>query len=334
MDRRILLFVTETGALLVSLALGLMVVLGMQSLWLIFFLIFITSILSSIDAPIRQALIPELVPQKHIPNAVALTTAAYWGSYAVTPILAGFVIDGIGPGGAYLVSTLGNVGILVALALLKYRGAPRQARHESTWQTIRFGFSHARHQPVILWILLLTFVSSAFCFALFHGVIAKWAGNILGLGPGQYGILAATWGVGTLLASYTLSYLGEIRHHGRILLISSLLFALSFLVFGLTRSLPLAGIAYLINGAAWICASISSTAIVQRITPNEVRGRVMSLFMLSGAVAQMNSLTLGLIADWVGLALLVPLTSALCTILVLVLIIVVPTLRRLDQLTS
>jgi len=334
MDRRMLLFVTEAGALVVSLALGLMVVFGMQSLWLIFLLIFITSILTSIDAPIRQALIPELVPQKHIPNAVALTTAAYWGSFAVTPILAGFVIDAIGPGGAYLVSTLGNVGILVALALLKYRGAPRQARHESTWQTIRFGFSYARRQHIILWIILLTFVTSAFCFALFHGVIVKWAGSILNLGPGQYGMLAATWGVGTLTASYTLSYLGEIKHHGRILLVSSLLFALSFLIFGLARSLPLVSVAYLVNGAAWICASISSTAIVQSVTPDEVRGRVMSLFMLSGAVAQMNSLTLGLMADWIGLALLVPLTSVLCTILVLGLIIFVPTLRRLDQLTS
>ncbi len=331
MDRRLLLFVTEGAALLVSLVLGLMVLAGVESLWLIFLLIFITSVLSSVDAPIRQALIPELVPARHIPNAVALTTAAYWGSFAITPILAGFVIAAIGPGGAYLVSTLGNVGILVALVLLKYRGTPRQARHEPVWQTIRFGISFARHQPIILWIMLLTFVTSAFCFALFHGIIAKWAASILLLGPGQYGALAATWGVGTLAASYTMSYLGQINNHGRILLISSLLFGLSFLVFGLTRFLPIVGIAYIVNGAAWICASISSTAIIQSITPNEVRGRVMSLFMVSGAVAQMNSLSLGLVADQVGLAMLVPATSLLCVLLVIGLIIAVPGLRNLDQ---
>lgn len=331
MDRRLLLFVTEAAALVVSVALGLMVVFGVESLWLIFLLIFIGAATASIDAPIRQALIPELVPERHIPNAVALTTAAYMGSFAVTPILAGFVIDAIGPGGAYLVSTLGNVGILVALAMLHYRGAPREARKEPVWQSIQNGVSYARKQHVILWVIILTFVTSAFGFALFHGLIAKWAGDVLGLAPGEYGMLAATWGVGTLIASYTLSYLGQIRHHGRILIIGSLLFGLSFLLFGFARSIPLVAIAYVINGAAWTCASISATAIVQRITPNEVRGRVMSLFMLSGAVAQMNSMMLGLTADWVGMELMLPATSFLCTIIVLMLLLAVPTLRQLDR---
>jgi len=334
MDRRLLLFVTEAAAFVVSLALGLMVVFGVDSLWLIFLLIFIGSATASIDAPIRQALIPELVPERHIPNAVALTTAAFMGSFAVTPILAGFVIDAIGPGGAYLVSTLGNVGILVALAMLHYRGAPREARNEPVWDTIKDGVSYARKQHVVLWVIVLTFITSAFGFALFHGVIAMWAGDVLGLGPGEYGLLAATWGVGTLVASYTLSFLGEIRHHGRILIWGSLLFGLSFLMFGFARSIPLVAIAYVINGAAWTCASISSTAIVQRITPNEVRGRVMSLFMLNGAIAQMNSMMLGLTADWVGMELMLPGTAFLCTILVVVLLVAVPTLRRLDKVVD
>lgn len=331
MDRRKLLFLTETVALIVAVALGLMVILGVTSLLLIFFLIFVGSAAGSIDAPIRQALIPELVPEQHIPNAVALTTAAYMGSFAVTPILAGLVIDAIGPGGAYLVSTIGNVAILVALMQLRYRGAPQAARHEPVLETIRTGVAFVAKQSVILWIILLGFITGAFGFALFHGLIAKWAGDILGMTPGEYGLLAATWGVGTLLASYFISWRGEIRRHGQLFVVGSFLFGLSFLVFALARSIPLAAFAFVINGAAWTTASISGTAIVQRIVPNEVRGRVMSLFMLSGAIAQVNALVLGFIADFLGVVTLVVGATFLCTVLIAVAIVLVPTLRHLDR---
>jgi MFS family permease len=117
---------------------------------------------------------------------------------------------------------------------------------------------------------------------------------------------------------------------GRLMLISAVLFGASFLMFGLVRSIPLAAIAYVINGAAWTCCSISATSLVQRIVNNEVRGRVMSLFMISGAVAQINALGLGMMSDLAGLVVIVPLTSLLCTLLILLLITLVPALRELD----
>ena len=330
MDRRLLLILTETIALIVSLVLGVMVILGYQSLWLIFTLIFIGAANASIDAPIRQALIPELVPQQQIPNAVALTTAAQMGSFAVTPILAGFVIDAIGPGGAYVVSTLGNVGIVVVLLMLNYRGVVRVAASEPVVTSIKYGVTYVRTQSRIMWIIVLMFFASAFGFALFHGPIARWAGDILGLAPGQYGLLAATWGVGTLIASYCLSAVSGVRHLGKILVTGALLFGASFLMFGLVRSIPLAAIAYFINGAAWTCASISATSLVQREVSNEVRGRVMSLFMISGAIAQMNSLLLGFAADLVGMSVMLPSAGLLCTLAVLLLLMFVPALRNLD----
>ncbi|MBQ62907.1 MAG: hypothetical protein CMQ19_12645 [Gammaproteobacteria bacterium] len=331
MDRRLLLIVTETVALIVSLALGIMVILGYQSLWLIFTLIFIGAATASIDAPIRQALIPELVPQQQISNAVALTTAAQMGSFAVTPILAGFVIDAIGPGGAYVVSTIGNVGIILVLLMLNYRGVARAAASEPVIASIQFGVRYVRQQRRIMWIIVLMFFASAFGFALFHGPIARWAGDILGLAPGQYGLLAATWGVGTLIASYCLSATSSVRHLGKIMVMGALLFGASFLMFGLVRSIPLAAIAYFINGAAWTCASISATSLVQREVSNEVRGRVMSLFMISGAIAQMNSLLLGFAADLVGMSVMLPSAGLLCTLALMLLLIFVPVLRKLDQ---
>lgn len=94
----------------------------------------------------------------------------------------------------------------------------------------------------------------------------------------------------------------------------------------------LAGFAYLINGMAWTAASIASTTIIQSMVPNEVRGRVMSLFMINGAVANMNSLILGGVADVIGMELLLPGSSLICTVLVALLVMTVPVLRRLDDI--
>ncbi len=334
MDRRRLLFVTETVALVVAATLGVLVLAGITSLPLIFALIFIGSAAGSIDAPIRQVLIPELVPARHIPNAVALTTAAMMGSFALTPILAGLVIDGIGPGGAYLVSTLGNVGILVALVLLRYRGAPRTSRHEPVIRMIGTGITWVRGQSIVLWIILVGFITGAFGFAIYHGPVVMWAADILGLTPGQYGLLDATWGVGTLAAAYTMSWAGNIRRHGRIFLVGSLAFALSCLAFALVRSIPLVALVFVINGAAFTAASISGTALVQKIVPNEVRGRVMSLLMMSGALAQVNAMMLGFGVDVLGIKMLFVGTTLLCTVLVCILVIAVPTLRHLDRFAA
>jgi len=334
MDRRKLLVITAAVAFTVSVTLGLVALLGIGNIWLIFLLIFVGAAVGSVDAPIRQALVPELVPAEHIPNAVALTTAAQMGSFAITPVLAGFVIDSIGPGGAYLLSGIGNIGILVALVMLRYESTTTTAEREPVLQSLRIGFRYSRQHPVILWIVALNFVTAALCFSLFMGLIAKWAGSVLQLSPGEYGILAATWGAGTLAASYTLSWVGEISRPGRIVIIGAILFSSSFAIFGLTRSLPLVGLIYLINGAAWTAGNIASTAIIQRLVPNTVRGRVMSVFMLNGAFAQMNSLVLGLIADAVTIEVMLPAATGLCTIIVIALILSIPTLRHLDRVAE
>lgn len=334
MNRRTLLLVTGSIGFVMSITLGLVALAGISNVWIVFLLIFIGAAAGSIDAPVREALIPELVPPDIIPNAVALTSAAQMGSFAITPVLAGFVIDAVGPGGAYLLSGLGNIAILIALVLLRYRPALLTRQLESVFESLRIGVRYSRRHPILLWIIALNFITAALCFSLYMGLIAKWAGAVLGLTPGQYGMLAATWGVGTLAASYTLSWVGDISRPGRLVVVGALLFSASFLAFGFARSLPLIGVIFLVNGAAWTASNIASTAIIQRLVPNLVRGRVMSVFMLNSAFAQMNSLLLGLIADAFTMQVMVPLATGLCTLLVIVMVALVPTLRHLDQVVD
>lgn len=331
MDRRKLLMAVEASTLVLSALLAVLAITNQVELWQAFLLIFLASGVQSIEIPARQALIPELVDKEDIPNAVALTTAARMGSFAFFPVIAGFVIDAVEPGGAYAVSTIGNViGIAVLLAL-RYRGQPSGASQGSMLRSVRDGLDYARRDPAISSIIAVMFVMGAFGFAIYTSLIGKWASEELLLSPGEYGLLAAVWGIGTLVAAYAMAFADKVTNRGTAFVAGSLAFGASLLLFSLTRSLPVAGFAYLVNGAAWTVAGISGTAIVQMIVPNEMRGRVMSLFALHLAFAQMNGATLGAAAEVAGLSALMIGSTSISTAAVVVMVLAIPNLRRLDQ---
>lgn len=330
-DRRTLLMIIEASTLVLSATLALLAIADRIELWQAFVLIFLASGVQSMEIPIRQALIPELVDRDDISNAVALTTAARMGSFAFFPVIAGFIIDAIEPGGAYAVSTVGNVIGIGALLALRYRGRPSEVRPASMLRSIRDGLAFARRDPAISSIVGVMLVMGALGFAIYTSLIGKWASEELALTPGQYGVLAAVWGIGTLVAAYVLAFAGDFPHKGKAFVVGSVAFGLSLVLFSLTRSLPIAGFAYLVNGAAWTAASISATTIVQLIVPNDMRGRVMSLFALHMALSQMNGATLGAVADGVGLEALMVGTTTMCTAVVGIMVLVLPNLRHLDR---
>jgi predicted MFS family arabinose efflux permease len=240
------------------------------------------------------------------------------------------VIDALGPGGAYAVSVVGNAAVITALALLRHRGRPAGARGRSVARDVREGARYIRAEPTVLRVIVIMLVMGALGTAIFNGLIAKWANDVLHLAPGRYGLLASVWGMGALVMSYWLSATGALAHKGRIFALSTVTFGLSFSVFGLARWLPLVGLAYLVNGAMMAGANVTSAAIVQSVVPNAVRGRVMSLYGLNQSAAQLNGITLGAVAEVVGIETLLPAATALCAVIIAALLATAPGLRRLD----
>ena len=128
MDRRRLLIITQSAALLVYGVLSALVMLDRIALWPAFALIFVAASVESVDGPARQALLPHLVPREHLPNAVALFIAAGVSSYAFLPPLAGVAIRLVGTGGAFAASLIGHAVVIGALLLMNTRphiAAPR-----------------------------------------------------------------------------------------------------------------------------------------------------------------------------------------------------------------
>src|SRR3970282_2310891 len=153
----------------------------------------------------------------------------------------------------------------------------------------------------------------------------------LGLGAVGWTLMGWVWGLGTVVSTWFLSASKFSSHQGRIIVWSGGSFALTLVVFGLTRSIPLAGAAWFLNGTFFTAKLIASASLLQVIVENQYMGRVMSLRSLSGAINQLSAAPLGAVADGVGMGNMVPAAALFLGVLYAGPALLVPAGRRLDD---
>jgi hypothetical protein len=291
-------------------------------------LIFIAASVESVDAPARQALLPHLVPREHIPNAVALFIAAQVSSYAFLPPLAGISIKLIGTGGAFAVSLLGHVVVIAALLLMETR-IHVAVQREPMLLSVARGVSHAAGNPRVAWVLMFGFMVGILGVPIITTLAPFWMQHELGLGPVGWTFMGWIWGLGTLLSTVYLSTHDLKQRLGSLVLLSAGGFGLTLVVFGLTRSLPLAAAMWCLNGTFFTANMISSTSLLQVVVENQYMGRVMSLRLVSGALNQMAAAPLGAVGDAFGMGRMVPGAAGLLVALIVVIPLTVRSARDL-----
>ncbi|KAA0222786.1 MFS transporter [bacterium] len=329
MDRRTLLIVTQSAAFVIYGVLSVLVITDHVGLWLAFGLIFLSASVESMDAPTRQALVPLLVPREHLPNAVALFIAAQISAYAFLPPMAGLAIETIGTGGAFAISLIGHAVVVGALLTLKVRAMP-PASAQSVVRSVGDGIRYAAGRQRVLWVLVFGIFVGVLGFPIISTLAPYWMKNELGLGAGGWTLMGWIWGLGTVVSTVTLSTRNTPRHLGRIIIGATTGFGLTLVVFGLTRSLPLAAAAWCLNGTFFTANMIASTSLLQMIVENQYMGRVMSLRGISSSLNQIAAAPLGAVADWVGMSRMVPAVATLLTMLIITPAAASKTVRTLD----
>ena len=327
-DRRNLALVTQCVAVTLVGLFAVLMALGSIQLWQVFLLLFATSASQMFDLPARQALLPQLVEPREITNAVALFMAAMQTSLTYSAFLAGYSLDTLGISGTYAISGLGHISLLLALLFMRPRGRPASSSQLGMLPQVREGFRYARHNHTILGILIIASIVSALGMATIANLTPYWMLRVLEVSPTTWGLTATMWGIGSLATAYTLSALRDAGRSGRLFLGSALLFALMLLVWGLTRSVLVVCAVQLVMGGSASAFTISGAAIIQSLAPDELRGRLMSLFGLNQALSMINGITVGGFAQAVGATTAWPLIGIVLTSLVVCGIIALPRLRQ------
>ena len=277
-DRKRLLLWTQVILGLLALGLGVLDQSGNIQAWQIYLFTFISAMVGSFDGPARQALFPSLIPRAVLPNAVALNSLLWKGAALLGPSLGGIAISLMGTAGAFYINAASFLAVVVALMLMRTSSpAPEKSRrflHETSQ-----GFSYIVSQPIILGVMIMEGVSSV--FGLDNAMLTIFANDIFRVGAHGFGFLLSSRGLGAVIGSSVYIGIGQRPPQGKILFVSAILYGLGFALFGLSPSFWLALMLLAFVGATDTIWSAARGTILQLITPERFRGRVMGVFQLS-----------------------------------------------------
>jgi MFS family permease len=299
-NRRAIMFLTQTFAALIALTLGLLTDFGHISLWHIYALTALQAVALAFDLPARQALVPNLVPARDLPNAFSMNSIAFQTGSILGPALSGIVIAFAGQAAVYYVNAASFLAVILALVLIgRVTQTFGQSSKGVSLSSIRDGIRFILGKPIIFSTMILDFIATFFASA--NTLMPFMARDVLLVGVVEYGWLSAAQSVGAMLASLVLSQVRELKKQGLLFMGSVVIFGAATIVFGLSRFFVLAWCALALNGAADAVSTIIRNTIRQLHTPDELRGRMIGvnqIFFQGGP--QLGEIEAGLAAQFFG----------------------------------
>lgn len=277
-DKRRLLMGLQVAMGACALVLGLLDVTGLVTIAQVYVLCVLLGCFSALDGPVRQSFAGEMVGSGALANAVALNSMTFNTARVLGPAVGGLLIAGVGTGWVFLVNAVTFVAVLIGLQRMRpaemfaYARAPREPG------AIRAGLREVRRHPDVVLLLVLVFFVSTLGINFFV-TLAIVARNVFGRGAESYGLLTSALAVGCLLGAFAAARrVGRPRL--RTVVVAAVVFGVCEVAAGLMPSYPLVALLLVPTGAAQLLFTSAANAAVQLGVDEQVRGRVMGLWMV------------------------------------------------------
>jgi MFS family permease len=299
-NKRNLMVITQALLAVLALLLAILYWTGVIRIGHILVISALTGVIVAFNSPVRLAIVSELVSRDLVLNAVALNSAVFNAARIVGPSIAGVVLGTIGAGGCFAINSVSFLGIIFALAFVRLEHVRPEPTGESVWQRILGGLRFVgRHRDIrVLMVMIAVFSSFGIVYLPLMPVFAR---DVFGAGPGGYGVMMASLGVGALAGVLVLATISRTRHRGRILVVGTTLLGLLLILFGLVRDFRTGTLVLVALGFCQSSVASLTNSIIQELAPDEYRGRVMSVFALSfNGIYPFGSFLAGAIAQRFG----------------------------------
>ncbi len=302
-----------------------------QKTWIagVYLLIFFTGAIRAFAGSSFQSLLGQLIPFEVLPNAITWSSGTWLISSIIGHAVGGFLIALVAVKGALLISFLCFVLACLVLWKISPKPLPQSRRHASTWSSVKEGLSFVYQTKDLMASMTLDLFAVLFGGAV--AMIPAFAKDILDVGPMAFGWLNAATDIGSILTVTTLTLSPLKRKQGKILMIAVAGFGISIIVFGLSRSYLLSFIALFLSGMLDGISAIVRGTIAQIKTPNELKGRVMSVnSMFVNSSNEFGQFESGLAARLMGLVPSVVFGGSMTLLVVIVTWFKAPSLRKLE----
>ena len=329
MDRKALLVQTQYVLIVTALLMGVLVASGYLQPWHLFAFTLLTGMAWAFHEPVRQSLVPGVVPKNELMSAIALNSMGFNINKVLGPALGGVLIAAFGPAGNFFVQSAAYAGVLLMVYWMQVPPTPEEARHSSAVANLKEGLAYVWSNPTVFALMLAAYVPRVFAVP-YQALMPVFQKDVLGVGPEGLGLLMAAPGAGAVLYVLLLSATTHgIRRKG-VMLLWSLVFLGSFMIlFSRISSFPLALVVLVAIGACQIMFMATTNTLLQMLTPDALRGRVMSLYMLDRGLMPAGALMAGLTAHLIGAPATVAFMGGIVIVLALLVAWLVPRMRRL-----
>ncbi len=278
-DRRRILLSSQFVQLSTAFLLAGLIFTNHVAVWMILTLSFVVGLAQSFGGPAYQALVPTLVDREDLSNAVALNSIQFNLARVVGPVLAGIAFYKLGAAACFALNGLSFVAVIVAILLLK-RGAPAAPAAEPVWKSLKTGLKAVRDARPLRGLVAMAFAGS-FCSIPLVTFLPVFARDIFHRDAKGYSGLLAAFGIGAVVGAIGVAGFGHVRRKGLVAVGTQMTFGALMIAFSVSRNPILSYGILVFAGAALMVIFAMFMTLVQTIVEDHLRGRVVSIYVLS-----------------------------------------------------
>jgi predicted MFS family arabinose efflux permease len=275
-ERRKILLVSQYIQMASATLLTILVGFGVVHVWHILCLSFVSGLAQAFGGPAYQALIPTLVDRDDMPNAIALNSIQFNTAVTIGPALAGITLARLGEKWCFGLNAVSFLAPIVSLWIISARFLPEPTT-ESLFASLSQGIKFLRRQNSMEALIVLAFCMTALSMPM-RTYIPVFVKDIFHHGPETYGNLLSVMGLGSIFGSLLVASRGNMRSKGRFALATLICLGIAISAFSLSRWLTFSYAMLILVGGSMMAVFATVTSLVQLITTNEMRGRVMSVY--------------------------------------------------------
>lgn len=330
LPRRSLVIMSQAGNAVMTIIIGFLDVTGIVSFWQVMAIGFINGSLMAFNMPSRQAILSEIVPEKSLMNAISLNNSGMNMTRIVGPALAGFLILFIGTHGVFFIVGGIYVFSVISTMMIDAGRTPATSSRKGVGGDIKEGLAYAFADPGRKGLVILMLITTLFGFS-FWGLLPAWAREALDVQSDGLGILMTIMGVGALFGTLGLAALpGLSRRRGMILLGCTVIWGVGLAAFSqMTMYWAAVPFLLLIGVISSVHMSLGMT-MMQTLAAPEMRGRMMSIGMMTFGAMPLSSVPFGIVAERIGTPGSLFISGALLSIVALGFTLAYPAFRRVD----
>ncbi len=330
-DKRTILIVIQTWSLCIYIAMAILLLGDWIKPWHVYFTALLLGVGMALNQPVRTSLVPQLLGGRLLVNAISLNSIAINVTRLTGPAAIGFLIalagDNVAP--AYVIAVVVYVMIIFSTVRIDFKSVQASGPRPSFVSDLVEGFRYlVLDNRTALMLVVLAAGPLAFAFS-YITLLPVYVTEVLDGGSSGFGLIQSVSAIGALVGGFTLASLRDVPHKGRIMMITGISYGALVMILGSVGWIYLAFAVVIFIGASQTVFRTANNSALLQITPPRLQGRVLSITFLDMGVQSVAAILAGAITDAYSVAVGMAVLGGMCVVIVAIVGIGAPTVRRL-----